>query len=73
MISKFYGVPASKKRGYEQFEQLKKTEREGHLGVLNKNKFLVLKKVPSGMYKGLHANYIYSHKPKTGYKKLFKF
>lgn len=70
MVSKYYGVPASRKTGYKQFEELK--EEEGKL-TFSGGKYLVLKKQKDGKYKGLYVNYVYENKPKSSYLKIHRF
>lgn len=66
-LSKFHGVPIKKKTAEEQFRKLVKEEQKKPLA-----KYLVLKKLEKGMYKGNYSTFAYETKPTGAYLKIKK-
>ena len=64
-LSKFNGIPTKKGDAVEQFKKLVKEEKKKPLA-----KYLVLKKLKKGMYKGNYSTFAYETRPSGAYLKI---
>jgi len=66
-LSKFDGVPTKKSVAIEQFKKLVKEEQRKPMA-----KYLVLKKLNQGKYKGNYSTFAYETRPTGAYLKIKK-
>ena len=69
-ISLFNGVPTTYAGAVRQFKQLYEMEKKR---AFNRGRYLVLKRLKEGMYKGYWSTFVYETKPKTKYLMIRRF
>lgn len=61
-LSRFHGIPTTKNDGLRQYSKI---ARENFNRPYYRGRYLVLKKIKKGKYKGCFGVYLYETKPKS--------